>query len=72
MKYHRHDSSVLHLLTVSVLQPFNSSGNALTFSGIPVSSAGHFVTSIPLPIEDVSSSARALFEENFDPVPFIP
>ena len=57
------------------LQPLKSSDNALTFSGIPVSSVGHFVTSIPLPIQDssgVSSSARVLFEENFDPVPSIP
>ena len=57
------------------LQPLNSSGNAMTFSGIPVSSDGHFVTSIPLAMQGsgrVSSSAKVLFEENFDPIPSIP
>jgi hypothetical protein len=56
-------------------QPLNSSGNALTFSGVPVSSTGHFVTSVPLAIQDsrsVSRTAKVLFEENFDPSPYIP
>ena len=53
----------------------SSTGNALTFSGIPVSSVGHFVTSIPLTIQDsnsVNNPAKVLFEENFDPAPSIP
>jgi hypothetical protein len=53
----------------------NSSGNAMSFSGVPVSSTGHFVTSVPLAIQDsgsVSRSAKVLFEENFDPPPDIP
>ena len=56
------------------LQPFKSSGNALTFSGNATSSAGHFASSIPIliPHGSVSRSIGILFDENFDPSPSIP
>jgi hypothetical protein len=62
-------------LTGTVKALKSSTGSALTFSGIPVSSVGHVVTSIPVAIQDsymVNNPAKILFEENFDGAPPIP